>query len=520
MNPEFLERYYRWVALSIIMLGTFMAVLNSSIVNVALPHMMSAFGVNRDQIQWISTGFMLATAVAMPLVGWLTKNFGHKQIYLSSLALFTIGSASCAFAFSYNAMLFARIMQAIGGGAIQPVGMSIITELFEPHERGRALGIWGIGIMVGPAVGPTLGGYLCDYFNWRAIFSVNLPIGVLTLLLGLLVMKSDRKPREGLTPFDFWGYLFLSIGLIASLLALSNGQEKGWDSDYIRICEILTAIGFTMFAGIEATVSHPLFPLKLLLYRNFTLGMILAVFRAIGLFGGVFLLPIFLQTLVGYTTIQTGLWLMPGAVAMGFFMPVAGRLADRYPANILVTIGALLSGISMLFYGNLDPLSGAFLIIGSQIVRGAGLALMMTPLMTTILNSVPRHQVPTVSSFLNVAQSVGASFGIALLNTYVTNSIHWHAVRIGEKLPVQSEAFFNLYLKAPQFVFRGVQGIALDDSIKSGFMAAKAIMHRASVLGFDNGFVVGGIIVLCCIPLCLMLKTVRHAKLGAVTVGE
>ena len=196
------------MVLGIVMMGTFMAILDSSIVNVALPHIMSAFGVNRDKIEWVSTSFMIAMAVAMPLVAWLLNRLGHKILYLSSLAIFTIGSAMCAFAWDYDVLIVSRIIQAIGGGAIQPVGMAIVADLFEPEERGKALGIWGTGIMIGPTLGPTLGGYLTDYFTWRTIFSVNIPFGIITILTGLLLFRNEKSnaPKHS---FDKWGFIFL-----------------------------------------------------------------------------------------------------------------------------------------------------------------------------------------------------------------------------------------------------------------------------------------------------------------------
>lgn len=489
------------------MMGTFMAILDSSIVNVALPHMMSAFGVNREQIEWVTTAFMLASAVAMPLVGWLVGRLGHKLLYLCSLALFTLGSAACAMAWSYHALVVARVVQAIGGGAIQPVGVAIVAEMFEPHERGRALGVWGTGIMVGPALGPTLGGYLTDWFNWRVIFSVNLPIGLLTLLAGLAVMRGDRAGRRQRVPFDGWGFIFLSLALIAGLLALSNGQEKGWSSTYIVTCLGLTVVGIVVFLALEATTPHPLLPLSLFRLRNFSLAMVLAVFRSVGLFGGLFLLPIFLESLVGYTTTQTGLWMMPGAIAVGLMMPVAGRLADRYPTNRLVVTGSLLAGISLIYYGGLDLRSSAAFIVVPQLFRGAGLALMMAPLLTLAINSVPRTQVATASSFLNVAQRVGGSFGIALLNTFVTDSIHWHAVRMGEQMGSHSIAFARLAERAAGLTLRAAHGDALTASSESLLVAAQIVQKRASVLGFDNGFALAGIVMLAGIPLAMMLKS-------------
>jgi DHA2 family multidrug resistance protein len=500
----------RWGVLGIIMLGTFMAVLDSSIVNVALPHMMSTFGVDREQIEWVATGFMLTSAVVMPLVGWLTNRMSYKALYLGSLLVFTLASAACAMAWSYESLIAARILQAVGGGAIQPIGMAIVAELFEPHERGKALGIWGMGIMAGPAIGPTLGGYLTDAYSWRTIFSVNLPVGALTLVAGMIVMGPLRA-RGARRTFDFFGFGFLSMALIAGLTALSNGQVKGWESDYIRLCEAFTVVGLVMFIAVELAVEHPLLNLRLFIIRNYLLSIVLAVFRAIGLFGSIFLFPIFLQNQMGYTPVEAGLWMLPNAVAVGMTMPLAGWLADRYPPAALTSLGCILVGSSLLVYGYLDPLSQWPLLVLPQIGRGAGLALMMAPLMAASLNAVPRGELPMASSFLNVFQNVGGSLGIALLNTYVTNSIHRHAVRLGEAFPVESQGFIVRFgYRVMEMVFRHEPGMVANPHNKIAFATAQAIGRRAQVLGFDNGFVLAGAILLGALPLCLLLKPAAH----------
>ena len=513
---------YRWGVLTVIMLGTFMAVLDMSIVNVALPHMMSAFGVNRDQIEWVATGFMLASATVMPFMGWVAGRMSYKTLYLGCLALFTVASGLCAMAWNLDSLIVARILQALGGGAIQPIGMAIIAELFEPHERGKALGIWGMGVVVAPALGPTLGGYLTDAFSWRTIFSVNIPVGIVTLLVGMVLMRPlyAHGPRRS---FDAVGYAFLAMALSAGLIALSNGQEKGWDSEYIRICEAFTVVGVVMFIAVELAVDHPMVDLRLFRIRNYALSIILTVFRSIGLFGSVFLLPIFLQNLMGYTTVQAGLWLIPGAVAVGVTMPIAGRLADRYSPRVLVTIGTTLVGLSLMMFGWLDPLSGWMMLVFPQVVRGVGLALMMSPLLAAALNAVPRHELPMASSFMNVSQNIGGAIGIAVLNTFVTNSIHSHAVGIGQVFPPQSETFHRFALDVSGMVVRHAPGILATSSVKAGFAAAQAIGRRAQVLGFENGFVFAGLILLGGVFLSLLLNPSAHHsrdKAKAVILAE
>jgi EmrB/QacA subfamily drug resistance transporter len=505
---------YRWLVLGIVMLGTFMAILVSSSVNVALPYIMSAFQVNQNQIEWVTTGYMIGSAVAMPLVGWLAGRLGYKTLYLTSLAVFTIGSLVCSSAWSYSALVVSRIIQAAGGGAIMPLGMAMVVDLFEPHERGKALGIWGSGVMVAPAFGPTLGGYLTDFFSWRALFWVNIPFGILAFLAALFIMKSDLVESRKRIPFDFLGYLFLSMGVIAGLLALSKGQMKGWDSEYIRVCLWCTVIGSVMFIAIESVVEHPLIDLRLFLIRNYWVSMLLAVFRAVGLFGGVFLLPLFLENLSGYSTIHTGLLMMPGAVVLAVIMPIAGRMADRYKPSWLTSGGIILTGISMLIYGYLDPNSGQTMIIAPQIMRSIGLGFMMAPILPAAMYFVPKAQTATAASFLNVSQQIGGAFGIALLNARVTDAIHLHIVRMGELMGNQTVAFSRFAANAAQYALhhpfaQNIPGPGV--SIMSA--SINHLFIRAEVAGFQNGFVIAGLIVLSCLPFSFLLKPGAHHEI-------
>ncbi len=290
INSQSSSDSYRWIVLGVLMMGTFTSLLTSSVVNVAIPRIMSTFSIGRGQAEWISTSFMLASAVAMPLVGWMVNRFGHKSFYLGALALFTAGTAACALAWDFNSLIAARVIQAFGGGAMQPAGMAIVALLFKPEERGRAMGIYSMGIMVAPALGPTLGGYLTEWFSWRAVFSMNVPFGLIALISGTILMKNDSSVPRVRRPFDWWGYLFLSMGLIGGLLAFSDGQEKGWTSAYIVTNSAFAIIGMTMFLAIEASTKHPILDLSIFKYRNYSFSMALSIVRSVGLFGGMFFL--------------------------------------------------------------------------------------------------------------------------------------------------------------------------------------------------------------------------------------
>lgn len=503
-------RSNRWAVLGIIVAGTFMAILDANVVNVALPYMMSTFGVDREQIEWVATGYMLTSAVVMPLMGWLSSRMSYKAIYLGCLGLFTVGSLACAFAWSYGVLIGFRVVQAVGGGAIQPIGMAMVGELFEPHERGKALGIYGTGIMVGPALGPTLGGYLTSTFTWRTIFSVNIPIGAVVIFLGMIIMRPLRSPGSR-RAFDFAGFGFLALGLVAALTALSEGQTKGWHSEYIHVCEALTVIGFVMFIAVELAVEHPLLDLRLFIIRNYGLSVVLSIIRAIGLFGSVFLFPLFLENIMGYTPIDAGLWMIPGAVAVGITMPLAGRMADRYRPSYLAAAGSLLVAIYLFFFALLDPLSGWHLLVWPQVIRGVGLAFLVAPLIAAALNAVPRHELPMASSFLSISQNVGGALGIALLNSYVTDAIHTHLIHISEKLPYESTRFFSHFaLKTIHVIFHHEPGLVANPLTKIMYLAGQAFARRAKVMGFDNGFMLAGLIMMLGVPLALLLTPSAH----------
>ena len=498
---------HRWMVLGVLMLGSFTSLLTSSVVNVAIPRIMSTFSIGRDQAEWISTSFMLASAVAMPLVGWMVNRFGHKSFYLAALALFTAGTALCAMAWDFNSLIAARVIQAFGGGAMMPAGMAIVALLFKPEERGRAMGIYSMGIMVGPALGPTLGGYLTEWFSWRAVFSMNVPFGLLALTLGTILIKIDPSVPSVRRPFDWWGYLFLSMSLIGGLLAFSDGQEKGWTSAYIVTNSAFAIIGMTMFLAIEASTKHPILDLSIFKYRNYSFSMALSIVRSVGLFGGMFFLPLFFQNLSGFTPIMSGLWMMPVPITMAVAMPIAGRLSDRYDARWLSVGGALIAGLSLMAYYQLDPLSGKAVIFVPQLFRGIGFAFMMAPLMAVAINSVPLAMVPTATSFLSVGMSLGGSFGISMLNTSISNSIVNHSSRLSEQIGVNSKMFTHLSQHMTQALGRQSPVMPLGGEQYIGLgVPVREIFLRAQVLGFQDAFVLSGFIFLLAIPLCLMLK--------------
>lgn len=484
---------YKWWVMGIVMIGTLMAMLDNSIVNVSIPAIMADFGASVDDIEWIVTGYMIAFATLMPLTAWLRDRIGYKTLFGASLAVFTVGSLLCGAAWNLPSLICARVIQALGGGAIAPTGMAMISEVFPARERGKAIGIWGMGAIMGPALGPTLGGYLTRTFGWRSIFLVNLPIGIIGLFLAWRVLVHDKPHRSTHRPFDIWGFLFLTAFLVSFLLGLSKGEREGWTSAYIVTCGIIAAVSFVMFLLVESEVSYGIIDISLFESSIFTVCSLISVARSIILFGSIFLIPIYLQQQVGYDELQSGLILMPGSLVIAVIMPFAGRLSDRIGPRIPTVIGMGFLAASMYLYRNIDVIMSLFDIIWPMMVRGVGLGLLMAPIMAAALNAIPNRKAGMASSMLNIIQQVGGSIGIALFTTLLANRATFHLNALGSAVRPDSTAF----MEASRRLFERAHDLGYSYARArqiSGGMLGRYVAKSAVILSFQDIFIVGTIV--------------------------
>ncbi|MGK5087073.1 DHA2 family efflux MFS transporter permease subunit [Bdellovibrionota bacterium FG-2] len=495
---------YKWDVLGIVMIGTLMAALDTSIVNVSIPSIMADFGVGVDDIEWVVTGYMLAFAVLMPLTAWLRDVIGSRRLYVLSLFVFTLGSVLCGMAWNLPSLIIARVVQALGGGALTPVGMSMITEVFEPRERGKAMGYWGVGVIMGPALGPTLGGILTKSFGWRSIFLVNIPIGIIGILLALRILIPDKPHASEKRAFDFWGFGFLSTFLVAFLLGVSNGEHEGWNSVYVAVCAIISFFSLIGFFLVESLVPNGIIDLSLFKSSVLSIATLVTFVRSVALFGGVFLLPLFLQRQMGFDEIESGLLMMPGALAVAFTMPIAGKLSDRVGARGPAVFGLCAVAYSMLMYRNIDITTSLWNVISPTLMRGVGMGFLMAPVMATAMNAVPRNKAGTTSSMLNLIQQVGGAIGIAFLATVLGHRIHFHMSVASSAMHVGSPAMFD--------AVRRVAGHAHLFGLTRGqaFLAAKMAVAQhlgvaATVSSFQDAFMVGSAIVAVAIVPTLFL---------------
>lgn len=500
------ENYMWWAAVPVI-LGMFIAIIDSSIVNVALPHMMAAFGSNVEEIEWVSTGYMLSAAIMMPTTGFLGDRFGRKKLYALAIFLFTVTSMLCGAAWDVGSLVLFRVLQGIVGGAIQPVSQAIIFEAFPPHKRGMSMAIVGVGAMFAPMIGPTLGGYIVDYINWRWIFYVNLVPGLLATFMAMAVLRESKLKT---VKFDGWGFALMAIFLSTFLMGFSQGNSKGWGSDYIVGMFVVAAVSFAAFLVVELWRREPVVDLSLFKNVTYSAGTIASVIMGIGLFGGIFLLPVFLQNLMGYDAVQTGLLMMPSGLVVGLMMPISGALLTRIDPRVPMGLGLGIMALSLFLQAGMTPDTGLWTLVGWTILRGVGMGLAFPAMNQTALGAAPIQKIGQASGLFNVTRQVGGTFGIAMLSTMLTQRQVFHTAIVGQDAAHTGMALQAMAGLRAQFMAHGANAMVAQQQAGAvvGMMAAK----QASVYAFQDAFWIAGTIMLAGIlPVLLMRRHVQRA---------
>lgn len=398
-----------------LMLGTFMAALDNSIVNISLPVMQKQFKVEVDDIQWVITAYMLAFCVFMPLTNWLKDKIGLYKMYLISICVFICGSVLCGLAPSLSLLLPARILQALGGGALTPVALAMLSSVFTEEERGKVMGWWGLGVVVGPALGPTLGGALTQYFGWPSIFFVNIPFGVLAFWLSVKYLKEIGKKSGDAPRFDMTGFIFFTLFIVLFQYSIARIEKAGFASAELYLTFVISLLSLFIFIETERRKDAPLLDLSLFTNGSFVSGILVTMVRSVALFGGLFLLPFLLQGLMGYSELETGLLLLPASAAIAALMPVSGKWSDKHGARAISIAGLILIAVSTMGLGLLNKGSSIAAIVIPMVIRGIGLAFLFSPISAAIINSVPNEKSATASSFYSLFMQVGGSIGISII---------------------------------------------------------------------------------------------------------
>lgn len=503
---------YKWVVAFVVVIGVFMSILDQTIVNIAIPSLQTAFGADIHDVQWVLTGYILTQGVITPTAAYFADTLGTKRFYIISLTAFTLGSALCGLAWSLPALIFFRILQGAGGAALFPLSITMLYREFLPQERGIATGFFGIPALLAPAIGPTLGGYLVTYVGWQAIFYVNVPFGILGILLVSALIR--ETPTQAGLRFDFLGFVFAAAGLAMALYGLSDASTDGWGSAKVIGFLVGGVLMLAIFVTIELIEANrggqPLLDLRLFANAPFRTSMIANVFVIFSLFGGIFLLPIYLQSIRGQSAFQTGLILLPQAFAAMVSVLVGGRLVDRIGARAVVIPGLLLVGIGTWLLTTLTLYSPFWWLQILFIVRGLGLGMCIQPLMVTALSEVPPPRLAQGSSISTVLRAVSSSLGIAILATLVQTQGQVHFDRLAEQVTPASPVGQMLFELQAYFVSQGADLMSAKSAALQ--VIAGLITRQAFVLSLQNAFTFSSIVVVLAVIAVLFVPSRRRTQ--------
>ncbi len=428
------ESRYRWVAALIVMMGTFMALLDTTIVDITLPRMMAELNTDTTGIQWVVISYLTASAIGMTAVGWLGSRINHKNTYLLGLVIFVFASALCGQAGNNDQMTFFRLIQGLGEGIIVPISMTMLYEVFPEEERGVAMGIYGLGASFAPAMGPTLGGYITEHLSWRWIFYINLPVGVLAVLLTVFVLKRHGEDEEA-GRFDLPGFVFMASMFSSLIIFLSKGQEKGWlASDYILLMIALFAVSTLLFIIRELRHSEPVVDIGIFKNRNFLFSTLLMVFFSMNLYGVTFIMPLYLQKLKLYPTLLSGEMMLPGALLTSLAIVTGGVLSDRINPRYVLSFGLIMMTVFTYRLSCFDLDTSKFTIVTSYALWNVGLGFVFPPAMILALHELPANRVNMGSSLMNVSRLVAGSIGTAFVTTVLVRKGEYFFVNLTDGL--------------------------------------------------------------------------------------
>ncbi len=483
---------YVWFAVTTSMLASFATLLPATIINVAIPEVMGSFGLGQDQAQWLATGFLAAGTVTMLMTSYCIDVIGLRLTFVIAMTIFLLGSIMGGLAPNQEVLIASRVITGAAAGIISPLAMVINFQIFPVHRRGFAMGIFGIGTILAPALGPTLGGILIDNFGWRYVFFVAVPFSIITIPLAMIFMPDRDKTKTDIPKFDWAGFLLASIFLSTLLAALSSGVREGWQSDYIISLFAVALFSFVLFIWWENTVKNPILELKIFLYGRFLAAAIVTLIVGFGLYGSTYLLPLFLQTLQGIMPTDSGLLMLPAGLAMAVFFPIAGALSDRYEPRYIIICGLLLFAFSSWLMRSVDVNTAYASILVWALIGRIGLALIFPSLNVASLNSLPPSLISQGSAAINFLRQLGGAFGVNYLSIFLSNRTNNYAHQFNET-QVMSPATIELLINLQDRMFAQHFGFIMEFPASFAFLSS-TILSQASTMAFREGFLVIAIV--------------------------
>jgi MFS transporter, DHA2 family, multidrug resistance protein len=498
-----------WIIAITVTLATFMEVLDTSIANVALPHIAGSLSAGQDESTWVLTSYLVSNAIVLPLSGWLSSIIGRKNFYMSCVALFTISSFLCGLAPNLATLIICRILQGAGGGGLQPSEQAILADTFPPAKRGMAFAVYGMAVVTAPAIGPTLGGWITDNFSWRWIFFINIPVGIISILLSSRLIQDPpyfKRRKLSETSIDYVGLGFVALGLGALQIVLDKGQRDDWfESNFIVTLTLIAASALIFVLVWEWRHKDPIIDLHLFRDRTFGVSNLLMFMLGFALLGSTLLLPLFMQTMLGYTAEQAGLALMPGGFTIILLLPLVGFLLSRYTPRWLLLFGLVVLSFSLFRMTRFDLDVDFRTVATARVVQAVGMAFLFVPINTAAYAFLPRDKNNAASGLMNLARNIGGSVGISLATTLLDRRSQFHQTMLTGHISA-SNAALQARIKALGQMVQSHGGGSAGTSPVPWALIQSSIARQANMLSYIDCFWFLGVAILLMVPMVFLMK--------------
>jgi MFS transporter, DHA2 family, multidrug resistance protein len=506
----------RWIVSVAVALATFMEVLDTTVVNVSLPHIGGTMSATVEEATWVLTSYLVANAIVLPMTGWLARFFGRKRLLLFAIVGFTSASFLCGLAPNLESLIIFRVMQGLSGGAMQPLSQAIMLEAFPPEERGKAMAFWGMCIIVAPILGPVIGGWLTDSFSWRWVFYINIPVGLLSFVMARLFVFDPPYLRRESASIDYWGIGMLAVWMGSLQILMDKGEQEDWFSSNTMIAlAAIAAIGLIIFVARELMAEHPVVDLRVLKNRTYAAGVFMISCLGFVLYGSLVLLPIFLQTLLGFPALQAGIALAPRGVGSMIATPIIGGFLGRIGARKALAFGVITTSITLFWLGNLNLNAGYWEVFWPQFIQGLALGCLFVPLTTIAMDPIQREHTGNATSIFNMMRNIGGSAGIAVSATMLARDRQFYSnVLVGHVNPYSTETRTMLHQLQSANVAAGSDPVT---AMQQSYGALYGLVQRqAAMMSFVGVFRIMGAVFLIILPLLWITKRPRLHKPGNV----
>ncbi|MBP1596413.1 MAG: drug resistance transporter, EmrB/QacA subfamily [Acidobacteria bacterium] len=518
MTEEFhdgVPQVNRWLISISVVTTTFMEVLDTTVVNVSLPHIGGSMSATVEEATWVLTSYLVANAIILPITGWLARFFGRKRLLLMAVTGFTGASILCGLAPNLSSLIVFRVMQGMSGGTMQPLSQAIMLEAFPPEDRGKAMAFWGLCIVVAPILGPVLGGWMTDTYSWRWVFYINIPVGVTTLLMARMFVFDPPYLRRESARVDYWGIGMLAVGMGALQVFLDKGEQEDWfASGTMTALAVVAAVMLATFIIYELLIAHPVINLRIFKNRTYAAGVFMGSMLGFMLYGSLILLPIMLQTLLGYPALQAGIAMAPRGIGSLIATPVIGILLGRLGARQVLAFGVATVSLTLIWLGQLNLNAGYWDVFWPQFIQGVAFGCLFAPLTTITMDPISREQTGNATSLFNVMRNIGGSSGIAIATTLLARRRQMHTnVLVGHIHPYSGQANVLLGQIRGALVARGADPATATR--QSYGLAWGMVQRQAAMMSFIDLFRTMGAVFLLMIPVIWVAKQPRLRKPGA-----